>query len=122
MLFAVVLEVGRLSYARGEVSKCADAAALAAASRVDIQVYRDTGSVVFLSDVYSYAQHYAQQNSSYLLSRSIPVRISGIGINPINHVVAVAVTADLSPLLPALLKAGAKVTVVGYAQARIDGR
>jgi uncharacterized membrane protein len=55
LLSALVLEVGRLVYARGEVAKCADAAALAAAARFDVAEYRDSGQVVFLPDVVSYA-------------------------------------------------------------------
>ena len=122
LLTALVLEVGRLAYARGEVAKCADAAALAAASRVNVSVYRDTGQVVFLPDVYQYAQSYAGLNSTYLAGRSIPVTVTDIRVNEVSQVVAVTVVADLSPLLPALLQGGARVSVTGYSQARIDGR
>ena len=122
VLTAVVLEVGRLAYARGEVAKAADAAALAAASRVDIAQYRDTGQILFLPDVYAYAQGFASANSAYLASRSIPVSVSGIRLDEATRVVAVSVTADLSPLLPSLLQGGGVVTVTGYAQARLDGR
>ena len=121
-LFALVLEVGRLAYARGEVSKCADAAALAAASRINVADYRETGSVIFLPDVYEYAQNYAGQNSTYLADRSIPVTVTNIQVNEGSQVVAVTISADLSPLLPALLQGGAHVSIVGYAQARVDGR
>jgi Flp pilus assembly protein TadG len=122
LLSALVLEVGRLVYARGEVAKCADAAALAAAARFDVAEYRDSGQVVFLPDVVSYAQDYARRNSAYLADRSIPVTVTNIGLNEATQVVAVAVSADLSPLLPALLQQAVHVTVTGFAQARIDGR
>ena len=49
----IAVEVGRIVYARGEVGKAADAAALAAASRINIPLYRETGQVVFLPDVRS---------------------------------------------------------------------
>ncbi len=120
LLTALVLEIGRLAYAKGEVGKCADAAALAAASRVDVAQYRGTGQIIFLPDVHSFAQSFASSNSSYLAHRSIPVSVAGIRVNEATHVVVVTVTADLSPLLPGLLQAGAHVT--GYAEARIDGR
>ena len=122
LLTALVLEVGRLAYARGEVAKCADAAALAAAARVNVAAYRDTGQVIFLSDVYDFAQNYAGRNSTYLADRSIPVLVTNIRVNEASQVVAVTVSADLSPLLPALLQGGAHVTITGYSQARIDGR
>src|SRR5271157_6662125 len=88
VLTAVVLEVGRLAYARGEVAKAADAAALAAASRVDIAHYRDTGQILFLPDVYAYAQGFASANSAYFASRSIPVLVSSIRLDDTTRVVA----------------------------------
>jgi len=121
-LTALILEVGRLVYARGEVAKCADAAALAAASQVDVAEYRDTGRMVFLPDVYAVAQNFAGMNSSYLAGRSIPVTVTQIQIDPTSQVVAVTVAADLSPLLPALLQGGAHVSITGDSQARIEGR
>ncbi len=121
-LTALVLEVGRLVYARGEVAKCADAAALAAASQVDVAGYRDTGRVTFLPDVYAVAQNFAGMNSTYLAARSIPVTVTNIRIDPTSQVVAVTVAADLSPLLPGLLQGGAHVSITGYSQAMIEGR
>lgn len=120
MLIAV--EVGQIVYARGEVGKAADAAALAAASRINIPLYRETGQVVFLPDVYDYAQTYATLNSSYLSSRSIPVMVTGISIDEITQTVSVGVTANLSALLPAVLNYARSFTVVGYAKGKMDGR
>lgn len=120
MLIAV--EVGRIVYARGEVGKAADAAALAAASRINIPLYRETGQVVFLPDVYDYAQTYATLNSSYLSSRSIPVMVTDISIDEITQTVSVCVTANLSALLPAVLNYARSFTVVGYAKGKMDGR
>jgi Flp pilus assembly protein TadG len=119
---AVAIELGRLAYARSEVAKAADAAALAAASRVNVAVYRDTGQIVFLPDVYAYAGQYANDNSTYLTARSIRVSVTGIRINAASHTVAVSVSADLSPVLPGLLSGAAHFTITGYAQARVDGR
>jgi uncharacterized membrane protein len=120
MLIAV--EVGRIVYARGEVGKAADAAALAAASRIDIPLYRETGLVVFLPDVYVTAQTYATLNSSYLASRSIPVTVTGIYIDEASQTVSVSVTANLSALLPSVLNYARQYTVTGYAKGRLDGR
>lgn len=120
MLIAV--EVGRVVYARGEVGKAADAAALAAASRINIPLYRETGQVVFLPDVYDTAQTYATLNSSYLASRSIPVTVTGVYIDEGCQTVSVSVTANLSALLPSVLNYAKQYTVTGYAKGRLDGR
>ncbi len=37
--------------------------------------------MVFLPDVYDYAQYYATSNSSYLASRSVPVTVTGVYID-----------------------------------------
>jgi Flp pilus assembly protein TadG len=116
------VEVGRIVYARGEIGKAADAAALAAASRINIPVYRETGQVVFLPDVYDYAQDYATRNSSYLARRSIPVTVTGVSINEVSQTVSVRVTADLSALLPSILSYQRQFTVIGFAKGRLDGR
>ena len=53
----------------------------AAASRINVALYRETGQMVFLPDVYDYAQYYATSNSSYLASRSVPVTVTGVYID-----------------------------------------
>jgi hypothetical protein len=59
------VEVRRIVYARGEVvGKAADSAALAAASRINIPLYRETGQIVFLPKVFDIAQALASTNSS----------------------------------------------------------
>jgi hypothetical protein len=59
LMLAVSLQIGRIVYARGEVSKAADAAALAAASQLDLAAYRETGQIVFLPNTPAMAQDYA---------------------------------------------------------------
>ncbi len=121
ILTAVAIEVGRIVYARGEVGKAADAAALAAAARINVPEYRETGQVVFLPDVYSNAQDMASMNASYLAKRSIPVTVSDISIDQSTQMVRVSVTADLSSLIPGILPFHGQYTVTGYARARMDG-
>ena len=121
ILTAVAIEVGRIVYARGEVGKAADAAALAAAARINVPEYRETGQVVFLPDVYSNAQDMASMNASYLAKRSIPVTVSNISIDQSTQMVRVSVTADLSSLIPGILPFHGQYTVTGYAKARMDG-
>lgn len=71
LLNTVGIEIGRIVYKRGEVGKAADAAALAVESRIDVALYRETGEIRFLPDVYGTAQNYASMNSVFLRSRHI---------------------------------------------------
>ena len=122
LLTAVGIEVGRIVYARGEVGKAADAAALAAAARINVPVYRQSGQMVFLPDVYSNAQDVATMNASILAKRSIPVTVTDIAIDESTQMVRVSVTANLSSLIPAALPFHGQYTVTGYARARMDGQ
>ena len=122
LLTAVAIEVGRIVYARGEVGKAADAAALAAAARINIPVYRQSGQMLFLPDVYSNAQDVATLNASILAKRSIPVTVTEIAIDESTQMVRVSVTANLSSLIPAALPFNGQYTVTGYARARMDGQ
>ena len=122
LMTAVAIEVGRIVYARGEVGKAADAAALAAAARINIPVYRQSGQMLFLPDVYSNAQDVATLNASILAKRSIPVTVTEIAIDESTQMVRVSVTANLSSLIPAALPFNGQYTVTGYARARMDGQ
>ena len=122
LLTAVAIEVGRIVYARGEVGKAADAAALAAAARINVPLYRETGQLVFLDDVYSNAQEVATLNASYLAKRSIPVTVTDIAVDESTLMVRVSVSANLSALIPAALPFNGQYSVTGYAKARMDGQ
>jgi uncharacterized membrane protein len=122
LLTAVGIEIGRIVYARGEVGKAADAAALAAASRINVVLYRETGEFEFLPDAVATAQNYASLNSAFLRSRHIGVAVTGIRVDPATMVVSVSVAADLSSLLPAVLPFEGAYQVTGTAQARLGGR
>jgi Flp pilus assembly protein TadG len=122
LLTSVGIEVGRIVYARGEVGKAADAAALAAASRINVTLYRETGEIQFLPDVYSTAQNYASMNSAFLQSRHIGVAVKGISVDPATMVVSVNVSANISSLIPGILPFQGVFTIKGIAQAHISGK
>ncbi|PWB56035.1 MAG: hypothetical protein C3F13_02940 [Anaerolineales bacterium] len=122
LLTAVGIEIGRIVYARGEVGKAADAAALAAASRINVALYRETGEIEFLPDVYGTAQTYASMNSAFLRSRHIGVAVTGISVDAATQVVSVSVAADLSSLIPGILPFTAVYQITGTAEARMDGK
>jgi Flp pilus assembly protein TadG len=120
LLIAVGIEIGRIVYARGKVGKAADAAALAAASRIDVATYRETGEIQFLPDVYNTAQSYASMNSPLLRSWYIGVAVKGISVNSTSRQVAVTVPADLSSLIPAVLPFQGMYSVSGYVATRVQ--
>lgn len=120
LMTAVGLQIGRIVYSRGEVGKAADAAALAAAARLDV-VTRETGQMVFLPDAASTAQDYASRNAGFLASRGIGVSVNQIWIDAGSQVVYVSVSADLSSLLPGFLEHRGVYTVSGFARARMQG-
>jgi Flp pilus assembly protein TadG len=122
LLTTVGIEIGRIVYARGEVGKAADAAALAAVSQIDVPHYRETGEVRFLPNVYATAQNYASKNSTFLQSRHIGVSVTNIYADPERRIVFVTASADLSSLMPGVLAFYGVYSITGYAQARIDGR
>jgi Flp pilus assembly protein TadG len=122
LLTAVAVEIGRIVYARGEVGKAADSAALAAASQIDVATYREIGEIVFLPEVYAEAQNYASMNSVFLRRRHIGVAVTGISVNPATQVVSVTVSADLSSLIPGILPFEGDYQITGTAEARMDER
>ena len=106
----------------GRLGKAADAAALAAVSRIDMAHYRETGEVIFLSDVYAMAQKYASINSAFLQRRDICVAVTGISVDLPTQMVSVTVFADLSSLIPGILPYQGGYAITGMAQAHIIGK
>ena len=102
-LMVLAWDVGRLFYARGEIQKAADAAALAAAREVDVPHYMLTGEVLLHQGAVSFASHYAGQNITYLPGTGISPRITRIVVNNTTKTVYVQMTADVSPLFPEFL-------------------
>lgn len=98
-----------------------DAAALAAASQIDVATYRETGEIVFLRDVYTNGEE---------------LRVDELGLpaSPANrcgddrdqhrpgHAGGVYDAADLSSLIPGVLPFLGVYQITGTAEARIDGR
>jgi Flp pilus assembly protein TadG len=119
LLTSVGIEIGRIVYARGEVGKAADAAALAAAARIDVPYYRETGEIRFLADARATAQNFASMNSTFLRNRHIGVTVTGISVNSSSRQVTVTVAADMSFLIPAILPFHGVYSVTGYAEARV---
>lgn len=121
LMTAVGLLIGRIVYARGEVGKAADAAALAAAARLDVITYRETGVMIFLPDASAAAQEYASRNASFLSKHGIRVSVTRLWIDSSSQMTFVTVSANLVSLLPGFLQHQGSYSVTGYAKARMQG-
>jgi len=120
-LMVLSWDVGRLFYARGEVQKAADAAALAAAREVDVQRYLDTGEIVLHQGAIREAYSYAISNIEYLPKSGVYPQIERVVINNETKTVWVEVTANVSPLFPAFLQVR-PISSWGEAQVRLKNR
>ena len=119
-LAALSIGLGRYFYARAEVQKAADAAALAAAQEVDLGLYRDTGQIELLPSAASVAGAYATMNSSYLAARGVYPQVAWIVVDQARRTVSVNMAADASLLFPSVL-GGIVVRAEGEAEVRLRG-
>ena len=120
-LMVLSWDVGRLFYARGEIQKAADAAALAAAREVDVPHYMLTGEVLLHQGAIGFATHFAERNIAYLPRVGISPRITHIVVDNTTKTVYVQMVADVSPLFPEFLNVR-PITTWGEAQVRIRDR
>ena len=118
-LLALAIEVGRYSFAKAEVGKAADAAALAAAIEIDRAVFRDAGEIVLTAQAWAQAQAYANMNTQYLSLRGIHAVVTAIHIDNSKKTVEVVVTANLDRLFPSVAP-DIRVAEEGLAQVRAE--
>jgi Flp pilus assembly protein TadG len=117
-LAALSVGLGRYFYARAEVQKAADAAALAAAQEVDLALYRDTGQIELMASAGPVASSYAAMNSGYLATRRIYPQVTGITVDQGRRTVQVSMAADASSLFPSVL-GGIVVRAEGEGEVRL---
>lgn len=117
-LLALAINVGRWFYARAEVYKAADAAALAAVQEVDVPVYIETGQIVIKDSAFGKAQEYASLNSSYLTSRRIYPNVTAIEVDQGRKTVRVKVMAAADELVPLV----GTVYLYGEGEAQVRSR
>jgi len=120
-LMALTFDVGRYLYARQEIGKAADAAAVAAAVEINWRDFREGGELHPSGQTYSVAQSYANMNNDYLGKLNIHPSVTGIQVNDGRDTVYVAVSADLSALFPSIVP-DLLVTETGTAQVRSMGK
>jgi hypothetical protein len=92
-------ELGRYFYARAEIAKAADAAALAAAAEISQRVFEETGDLQPTSKTWANAQAFASMNNSYLAQYGVNAVVTGFG-GCGEDTVLVQVSANLERLFP----------------------
>ena len=102
-IMALGIELGRYFYARAEIAKAADAAALAAAAEINQQVFENNGDLAPTSKTWSNAQAFASMNNSYLAQYGINAFVTGISVNAGTDTVLVQVSADLDRFFPSVV-------------------
>lgn len=102
-IMALGIELGRYYYARAEVAKAADAAALAAAAEISQRVFEETGDLQPTGKTWANAQAFASMNNGYLTQYGVNAVITGITVDAGENTVLVQVSANLERLFPSLV-------------------
>lgn len=118
---AMAIELGRYFYARSEIAKAADAAAVAAAAEFNQRMFQDSGDLTPTDKTWANAQTYASRNNSVLSAHGIHAYVTGILVDAGADTVRVVVSADLSLLFPSIVPQ-VIVHETGIAQVRAFSR
>ena len=102
-ILALSIELGRYFYARAEIAKAADAAALAAAAEISQRVFEETGDLQPTSKTWANAQAFASMNNSYLAQYGVNAVVTGISVDAGEDTVMVQVSANLERLFPSVV-------------------
>lgn len=116
-IMALSIELGRYYFARAEVAKAADAAALAAAAEISQRVFEETGDLQPTNKTWANAQAFASMNNAYLSRYGVNAVVTGISVDSGNDTVLVQVSANLNRLFPSVVP-DVMVTESGYAEIR----
>jgi Flp pilus assembly protein TadG len=116
-IMALSIELGRYYYARAEIAKAADAAALAAAAEISQMVFERSGDLQPTSKTWANAQDFASLNNGYLSRYGVNAVVTGISVDAEKDTVIVQVSANLDKLFPSVVP-GVVVTESGYAEIR----
>jgi Flp pilus assembly protein TadG len=120
-IMALSIELGRYFYARAEIAKAADAAALAAAAEISQRVFEETRDLQPTSKTWANAQAFASMNNGYLLQYGVNAVVTGITVDEGEDTVMVQVSANLERLFPSLVP-NVVVSESGFAEIRAFSR
>jgi len=115
-IMALGIELGRYYYAKAEIAKAADAAALAAAAEISQRVFEETGDLQPTSRTWANAQAFASMNNGYLAQYGGYVVVTGITVDIGEDTVLVQVSANLERPFPSMVP---DVTVIENCYAEI---
>lgn len=116
-IMALSIELGRYFYARAEIAKAADAAALAAAAEISQRVFEETGDLQPTNKTWANAQDFASMNNGYLSRYGVNAVVTGISVDAGDDTVLGQVSANLDRLFPSAVP-DVIVTESGYAEIR----
>lgn len=102
-IMALGIELGRYFYARAEIAKAADAAALAAAAEINQRIFEASGNLTPTSQTWANAQAFASMNNNYLTQYGINAMVTQISVDTGIHTVLVQVSANLQRLFPSVV-------------------
>ena len=102
-IMALSIELGRYFYARAEVAKAADAAALAAAAEINQRVFEASGDLQPTSKTWANVQAFASLNNGYLSQYGVNAVVTGISVDAGDDTVLVQVSANLERLFPGVV-------------------
>lgn len=102
-ILALSIEMGRYFYARAEIAKAADAAALAAAAEISQRVFEETGDLQPTSKTWANAQAFASMNNNYLAQYGVNAVVTGITVDSGEDTVLVQVSANLERIFPSVV-------------------
>jgi uncharacterized membrane protein len=102
-IMALGIELGRYYYARAEIAKSADAAALAAAAEINLRIFENSGDLRPTAKTWANAQEFASMNNSYLAQYGINAMVTNISVDAGEHTVQVQVSANLQRFFPSIV-------------------
>ena len=114
-IMALSIELGRYFFAKAEVAKAADAAALAAAAEINQRMFEESGDLQPTGRTWANAQAFASMNNGYLAQYGIHAVVTGINVDSGKDTVLVQVSANVQRLFPSIVQE-VIVSESGYAE------
>jgi Flp pilus assembly protein TadG len=102
-IMALGIELGRYFYARAEIAKATDAAALAAAAEINQRIFEASGNLTPTSQTWANAQDFASMNNGYLAQYGINAMVTQISVDAGKETVLVQVSANLQRMFPSVV-------------------
>ena len=116
-ILALSIDLGRYFYARSEIAKAADAAALTPAAEISQRAFEETGDIQPTSRTWANSQAFASVNNNNLAQYGVHAVVTGITVDAGDDTVLVQVSANLERLFPSVVPV-VIVSESGFAEIR----